>query len=266
MINIAFPAVILTIIPTMDINIDALIPFLTYWLLVPITWTLSMLIAKKLAWPSDIRCAMFVLCVCGNTGFLGIPMVKALLGQESLGYALFYDQLGSFLGVSTIVTIAIAFQQTSNETINIKTLATKIICFPPFAVLIVSLLLPAKLITGSIHNVLEILGHLIVPATMLAIGLQFSIKISKDYYIPLGMILFVKMLLLPCIALVALRIIQVDPLITTTTVFQAAAAPMVTAAVLLMAARIAVPLVTSVLGLGTFLSFILLPLWVYLLS
>lgn len=279
-INLAFPAVIFSIVPNMQLDTDVFIPFLSYWLLIPIVWGLSFFIAKQCHWPNDVRCVMLVLCICGNTAFLGIPMSRALLGEEALAYALLYDQLGSFLGVSILVTVIIAIEQSYNDTINghengngntsgkinVKKIIIKVLSFPPFAALLICLFLPVEELVAPIKGLLHAIGQLVVPATMLAVGLQFSVRLSREYYWPLAIILSVKMLLLPLLVWGSLWLankwgLETHSLVISTTVFQTAAAPMVTAAALLSAARIATPLVSSALGIGTLLSFILLPIW-----
>jgi predicted permease len=34
----------------------------------------------------------------GNTGYLGFPVILALVGEKYFGWALFYDMLGSAIG------------------------------------------------------------------------------------------------------------------------------------------------------------------------
>lgn len=38
----------------------------------------------------------------GNTGFVGIPLVEALLGKEAVAYAILYDQFGTFIALNTL--------------------------------------------------------------------------------------------------------------------------------------------------------------------
>lgn len=264
-VHIALPALILTIVPFLTFNITMLIPAVSYWLLVPATWLLSYLLARYFSWSRDIRCVFFTLCACGNTGFLGIPMAKALLSNEALAYALLYDQLGTFIGVATVITITIARYQSDTESTDVKYLVYKVMTFTPFVALICSLLLPIDALVTPLIGVLEFLAQLIVPATMIVVGLQFTLKIEKKYYQPLSVILLIKMLIMPLVMWGIVILLRVDPVMISSIVFQVAAPPMITAAALLMTARIAVPLVGSTLGLGTILSFITLPLWALLL-
>jgi len=140
------------------------------------------------------------------------------------------------VGLATVVGITIARYQNRESKTDIKALLFKVITFTPFAVLMVSLLLPIAPLVTPVLGFLDWLGLMIVPATMM-VGVW---------------------------ALFA--VLSVDKIMTASVVFQSAAPPMITAAALLISARIAVPLVGSALGLGTILSFISLPLWGLLLN
>jgi len=260
-INIAFPAVILTVVPFMSLSVDALIPLAAYWGLVPVAWLLSKSLSRYFHWSDDIQLVCFILFFCGNTGFLGVPMAKAFLASESIGYVLLYDQFGTFIGLATVVAITIARYQNSEAKTDIKKSLRKIISFPPFFVLMLSLFLPMAPIVTPLMGLLDGLSQLIVPATMMVVGLQFTLKIEAKYRLPLMIILLMKMILLPLGVWAVLSSFSVESLMLASVVFQTAAPPMITAAALLISARIAVPLVGSALGLGTILSFLLLPLW-----
>ena len=265
-INIAFPAVILTAVPFMTLSVDALIPLAVYWGLVPICWLLSIGLGRYFNWSGDIRCVCFILLFCGNTGFLGVPMAKAFLEAESIAYVLLYDQFGTFIGLATVVAITIARYENKEAKSDFKKSLIKIITFPPFAFLMASLLLPIAPLVTPVMGLLDGLGQLIVPATMMVVGLQFRLKIEPKYRLPLFIILMTKMIMLPLGVWGVLSLLSVESIMLASVVFQAAAPPMITAAALLISARIAVPLVGSALGVGTILSFFLLPIWGVLLG
>ena len=262
----AYPAVILTIVPAMEVTQDILIPTLVYWLLIPFMWMVVTVLAALFSWPKAVKMVVFVLCICGNTGFLGVPLANALLPIDSIGYVVIYDQFGTFLCLSTFVIFLIAKYQSSDSTLDVKKLLFKLVFFTPFTVLMVSLFLPISPFIKPVLPVLEGVGYLIVPAAITVIGLQFTLRIPKQYIVPMAVLLSIKLLFLPAIVRGVLHGFHVDSVIAAAVVFQVAAAPMITAAVLLSSAKIASPLVNASLGLGTILSFVSLPLWALLLA
>src|SRR3546814_6428673 len=49
----------------------------------------------------DKHAVLLLTVVLGNTSFLGYPLVRALLGESALPYAVVYDQFGAFMLLST---------------------------------------------------------------------------------------------------------------------------------------------------------------------
>ena len=56
-----------------------------------------------------VSAVMLLLVSLGNTFFVVFPVVEALLGQQALPYAIIYDQLGSFVAVSTYAMLLLAY-------------------------------------------------------------------------------------------------------------------------------------------------------------
>src|SRR4028119_916841 len=59
------------------------------------------------AWSLPTQGSFLLATMVGNTGFLGIPVTLSLLGPEHLAWALFYDLLGTTMGIN-ILGVAIA--------------------------------------------------------------------------------------------------------------------------------------------------------------
>jgi predicted permease len=104
----ALPALILVQIPTIGLSFELLVPVLMPWFLLICGVLLIGLGWKLFGWPSaTVGCLL--LCVpLGNTSFLGIPMVTAFFGEEQVPYAIIYDQLGSFIALSTYGAVVLA--------------------------------------------------------------------------------------------------------------------------------------------------------------
>lgn len=44
-----------------------------------------------------------------NAGFVGIPLIEALLGTDAVPYAILYDQFGTFLALNTYGILVAAY-------------------------------------------------------------------------------------------------------------------------------------------------------------
>ena len=258
-INLAYPAAVLLSVSSASWNLSAIFPVLAYWTGVPLLGLLTWSLKAHFGWSKQTYACVFLLTACGNTAFLGFPMVKAFFPEEATRFALLYDQLGSFLAVSIIGPIVISLVSQQQQQFFAGAVVKKIVSFPPFVILVLSMAVPLEPIVAPLRPVLALCAWCIVPLTMLAIGLQFKINIAKQHQTPVAIALLIKMLILP-LAVFGFGLALATPsLVLYTTVFEAAMPPMVTAAALLLAAKVNDDLVIAILGIGTLLAFISLP-------
>lgn len=205
-----------------------------------------------------------VLTALGNTGFLGVPMIKSLFGLEHLAIAVVFDQLGTFIALSTYGTILVAVYS-GHQRVSPIQIAKKILFFPPFITLIVALFLSPTTL-APVHQLLEIMAAALIPMTMLSIGMQFVFRVDQQDLFPLVAGLSIKMLLLPLVIAALGYGLSVSPAVFQTSVFQSATPPMVTGAVILTANHIAPKFTASMLGFGTLLALIWLPMVYFILN
>jgi hypothetical protein len=98
---VCLPAAILLYVPRLHVDASVLGLVATPWLLALATVGLVLLAARVLRLRRE-QYAVLLLCVAlGNTSFIGYPMVRALLGDAALPYAVVYDQFGTFVLLST---------------------------------------------------------------------------------------------------------------------------------------------------------------------
>ena len=99
---VCLPAAVLLYVPSLRMQWSLLGVALTPWILMGATWVLVTLAARAWRFRAD-EYAVLLLCVglC-NSSFIGYPMVRALLGEDAVQYAVVYDQFGTFLLLSTV--------------------------------------------------------------------------------------------------------------------------------------------------------------------
>lgn len=280
-IYVFFPSVVLSTAPDIVLNQSAIFVFASPWvigflLFIPFCLWLS----RRLQLSHQEEGVLILLSILGNTAFLGIAMVRSLLGEDSVPQAILYDQMGSFMILAILGAIVIAIYSPNNvhrqnggkqpaETKRmppVSSIVKNIICFPPFLALMLSFFIPSTESMGALLPVLKLIGSAIVPMALIVIGLQIELKVEKRHRGVLLAILGLKMLILPALTLAAAFLLGISSLQLKTSVLQAAMPPMVTPAIMLIEARIAPKLTASVLGIGTLAAFIALPAWAYLLN
>lgn len=98
---VCLPAAMLTYVPRLRLDTSLMGVVVTPWLLTVATVALVALATRVLNFRRDEH-AVLLLCVAlCNSSFIGYPMVRALLGEHALPYAVVYDQFGTFILLST---------------------------------------------------------------------------------------------------------------------------------------------------------------------
>nr|WP_255203870.1 AEC family transporter [Myxococcus sp. AM011] len=191
-------------------------------------------------------------------------MAEALLGSEGLAVAVVADQLGSFLVLSTLATLA-ATRASAGAELPLSVLARKVATFPPFVALVVSLLLRPVGYPVWVESVLERLGALLTPLALFSVGLQLRLSGVKARLPALSLGLFYKLVLVPGVVMLGLWVLPgLSPVVVQATVLQAAMAPMVSAAILAAEHRLDPELAVLMVGVGIPLSFVTAPLMLWL--
>ena len=262
---VALPALVLQKIPALQFSWNLLIPALVPWVLLLAVAGTVLLLGRLRNWPRDVIVALLVVLPLGNTSFLGFPMTEALFGADWMPYAMIYDQVGSFVALATWSTILAAVYGQNQATITVKTIAWRILTFPPFIALIVALLLKNLTYPALAQKAIDSLAVTLVPLIMFAVGFQLQLSFKGERLSPLVAGLSIKLLMMPLLALAGLYLLGLDGKAMQVSVFEAAMPPMITAGAVAMMAGLAPRLVAALVGFGLLLSFITLPLWAWLL-
>ncbi len=257
---IAMPAMILRSIPGISFGGEALLPIVVAWLSFALAVLAVSLFARWFKWDASERLALSILVGLGNTAFLGIPYVQALLGDSALATAILYDQLGSFLVLSicAVTLIAVHTQKagvaSSDVAVGTKSASAvlgilkRIFGFPPFASLLVSLFLPIQPLVAVVSPVLDILSLSILPIALLVVGLHFRFAVDVRDLRAMLWIGAMKLAVFPALLLLVVGMFGLAGTAFAPVLLQNAMPPMITPALLLIAAGIAPRLVATSLG------------------
>ena len=203
----------------------------------------------------------------GNTSFLGFPMIEALLGEKAVSYAIIYDQIGSFIALSTYGSAIVAIYSQDDSKFQFAEVIKKIILFPPFISLVVAL--SFRLVAmppESVVKVFATLGNMLVPLAMISVGFQFKGSFEKKDLPLISGALGFKMIVAPLILFLILKKMGKAGLPESTSILEAGMPPMITAGAVAMSMGLAPKLAAALVGLGILFSFISLPALKYLLG
>lgn len=258
-IYVSLPATVLLQIPNVHLDMSALsmmmVPWILLLLMVPIVLRLTRSSSPQ------VRAALLLVIPLGNTSFVGIPIIEALVGVQGIPHLLIYDQLGSFLMLSLYGTAVIAKFETG--VMDKKAIVKKLFLFPPFLCLLFAFAygdMPA-----IITPYLELLAHTLVPIALISVGFSLHLRGHLDYGL-FSKALALKLIFMPLVALGLLWAMGVDRLTLYVGVLESGMPSMITAGALAMASGFAPRLSAALVGYGIVVSLVSLPLWLYFME
>jgi len=258
-INISLPALVFVYMVDLQIDITILLPIITAWSTFLLATLIVLILSKVLQFSKSITIALIMTTGFGNSSFLGIPFTKAFFGTKGIPYAIVYDQIGSFLILSTI-GIIILTTYSSKENSLVSSIV-KVVTFPSFIVMVLAIVLNSNYIPEDILNILKVIASTLTPVALIVIGLYLNLKIEFAHKVPFTLALLIKLIIIPFIVLIFFALLELDSLSAKVSIFESAMAPMVSSSMLAIMYNIEKRLIASILGYGIIFSFATLPLF-----
>jgi predicted permease len=258
-LQVALPAVIIAKISKVTFDGDVVLPIAVAWSVMLIAIAAVLIASRILKWNRSITGALLLVAVLGNTSFLGLGMVESLLGADHLASAIAYDQVGTFVGLALWGSF-VASTYGAGES-GWRPVLKRLSRFGPFLALLASLVFRIIDLPSDVYPILNGIGKTVAPVAMCALGLRFTLSVSHSVQVPALLGLISKMALLPgLVYVVSVLVGAPQDLAWSTSILQAAAPPMVTAGVVAVGAGLSAELVAFMVGVGTLVSFVSLPL------
>ena len=258
-LQVALPAVIIAKISLVTFDADVVLPIAVAWsvMLVAIVWVL--IASRLMNWSRSVAGALLLVGVLGNTSFLGIGMVESLLGSDHLASAIAYDQVGTFVGLALWGSF-VASTYGAGES-GWRPILNRLSRFGPFLALLASLVFRFIELPEEAYSILNGVGKTVAPVAMCALGLRFTLSVDRTVRVPAICGLLAKMVIVPgLVFLVAVVTASPHDLAWSTSILQSAAPPMVTAGVVAVGAGLSGELVAFMVGVGTLVAFVSLPI------
>ena len=270
-IYLALPSLILLKVPDLAISAQMIVPAGVAWAWVLVGSLAVLTLSRWQGWPRNTEGAMLLLVTMCNSSFLGFPMVLAFFDDAVLAYAIFFDQLGGFLILSTFGLIVIAVYtppstSSSNQHVSLGMIVKRVVTFPPFIALLVALFAPVETLLQIADPFLHLLSEPLMPMALLVLGVQFQPKLLPEHRIPLSVALGLKMIAAPLFGAAVLMSMGSVGDVRTATVFELAMPSMMTPGLMAIHAGIAPRFVATLLGYSTVFAFISLPVVAWCLS
>ncbi len=266
-INCTLPAVILLKLPQLTLDKKVLLPMFAPWALALVLAAGVALSARRFNWSREMLGAVLILALYSNSSYFGFPMVRAFFGDSGMPYAIVFDQLGNFVMFAMGAPLLLALFAENNpgvenhQKITAPAIIKRIFSFPPFYALLAGLALNGVNYPAPVEQILSWLSLLLAPLAMFIVGLQLSAHVPAQLRRPLYIVLALRLLVSPALALAFFALTGHRDLAARVTVFEAAMPTMVTAAIMAIGTNLAPRLCTAAVGFGLIFSLITLPLW-----
>jgi malate permease and related proteins len=256
-IDICVPATVLRLVPKMAVSPALAVLIVVPWAMAGLAYLTSRVAQRLLVLDRSSTTALFLATALGNTSFLGFPLCGGLLGESSIPFAAVYDQLGSFLLLSTVAPLALG-NVIVGQRASPRELARRVLLFPPFLALLLALLpLPQP---AALQPVLAAAAAPLVPLAMFAVGLKLRFSAPRPkrvFALGLGL----KLVVFPCFAWGLARMLGAQGLVLEVAVLETAMPTMITAGALMMAYGVASELAAAFVSWGLILSLLTVPAW-----
>jgi len=267
-IHISLPAVILLYIHRLPIDSSLIYAVVAPWILFAIGLSLFVTIAKLANWSAQTTGGLILSASLANTSFLGLPMIETFYGASFLGAGILIDQLGTYLVLSTLgIVVAVTYSSSQIDGASPASIARKVAKFAPFQAVVLALLLRPIAFPEGLDQLLSRLGATLAPLALVSVGYQLRLADLAGRIPALTLGLLFKLVFGPIlITLILVKLLGVNGQLTQVTIFEAAMAPQIGAAIVAMEHKLDPPLVTLMVGIGIPLSFLTLPIWWYVLQ
>jgi len=263
-LDVCLPAAVLRYASRLELDWSLAGVVAVPWLLCAATAALLVPLAGRVGL-ARAPTAVLLLCVpLGNTAFLGYPLTRALLGEAALSYAVVYDQFGSFLLLTTWGLWVIA-RYGGERPPSAAEVALRVARFPPFVALALALTVMPSAPPPLLDAILARLADALLPIVAFALGLEIRLRLPRRELGPLAAGLALKLAVVPLVAWALVRPLGVEGLAASATVLESAMPPMMTAGALASSHRLAPDLAAALVGYGSVLALVSLPLWRWLL-
>ena len=263
-IHVSLPALTLLYIHdlklTGNVGLMAVMAWIYFALAAGFFWS----IGRWLKLPRGTVGALMLTGGLGNTSFVGLPMIEAYYGHEGIVNGIIVDQLGSFLVLSTL-GITVAGLYSSGRPTG-KEILRRILLFPPFIALVISLALIPLDYAPWFTTLLKRLGDTLAPLALVSVGFQLHLGHLTGNGRNLAMGLSFKLLLAPLVIyLLYAQVLGAHGQAIQVTLFEAAMPPMITAAIIASEHDLDPDLSTLMVAIGLVLSFATLSGWWWVL-
>jgi malate permease and related proteins len=208
-VHVALPALIFTTVAKAPLSMELLRAAGVAWAVSLAALSVAWEVAHVLRLPPKTAGAFVLVAALGNTGYLGYPIVRALLGAGQLPAAVFYDVFGT---VTVLFTLGIAVAARYGEHEGRINVVKELLTFPAMIALLVALAYRFLPLPAGVSTVVMewtgVAANMAVPLIMISLGVSLEFGAIKEQWASLGAASAIKLVMLPTLAVAVATIMR----------------------------------------------------------
>lgn len=198
----ALPALIFTVVAKAELSLGLLRAAGVAWAVSLVGLAVAWVLARALKLPPATAGGFIIAAAIGNTGYIGYPVVRTLLGEAAMPAAVFYDVFGT---VGVLFTIGVAIAARYGEHEGKMNVLKELFTFPAMVALLVALAFRLvqwpDVVSRTVMDWTGLAGTMAVPLIMVSLGVSLDFSAFRGSWTRLGALAGIKLLLLPALAL-----------------------------------------------------------------
>ena len=261
---IGVPLSIIGFLQQADLHAGVWVAPIVAWIAIALSASFACLWLKRSPLSKPAKGSFLLSAMVGNTGYLGYPIVLALVGEKFFAWAVLYDTIGSTLGAYGLgAALAARFGGKSR---NSSEFLLAVLKNPALWSFWIGLGLRSIALPLAITTVLRGCAWTMVAIALLLLGMRLSQIPSGLSFRSAAVSLSIKMLIVPLLVGLALPYFGIHGAPRLVLVLQMAMPPAFATLVLTEAYDLDRELTVTALAIGSILLLLLLPVWLWLFS
>jgi malate permease and related proteins len=208
-IYVGLPALIFQAVHPASLDPELAVIAVIAWAVFLVTAAVAWVLARILRLPRRVAGGFILAASLGNTGYIGYPVSQAILGEEGLVRAIFYDVFGT---VGALLVVGLLIAQHYGDRVGPRiSVIREILRFPAVLALFAALALRPFPVPEVVSSGLDALASLVVPLIMISVGLSLEVRRLGERPLVLSTVGAVRLLLAPLVALAIGGLVLDDP-------------------------------------------------------
>ncbi|HIJ60834.1 MAG TPA: AEC family transporter [Nitrospirae bacterium] len=264
-INVFLPALCIKTFARISLDREMLLVPVFAWLIILFSLTIGIFLSfltQRLARIDKKDLGILIISSSfGNVLFIGVPVLNALYGSESIKYALLFDYFATSLIIWTLGVFILTYYSDKNS-FSIKSSIKTILSLPPLWGIAIGLLLNLTGISldNYIIESLDLLSKTVTPLMIFSVGLSLTLPNLKNILILLPFII-TKLLLSPFFAIMITALFDFDASAKKAVIMESAMPVLLLLLIIVNRYKLNEQLTALAITISTVLSFFTLPFW-----